>query len=779
MVPDYYARLGVDPGASPEEIEAALRKQQPIWSMGTRNPKTRHTNQLYLDEVPALRRALLSGPEARIAYDAELAGAQVAEREKRLDELQRRVRLRAAKGGLTPNDRSLLREEAIRMGVPEDALDRLTRLIPSWAGTDVADLAEEPDEEAVADVLDPATRRQIQAALDHLSCRDLYDALSLPRDTPGSLIAARADEERQRWMRKTQVTAEKTAWLEIISHAQSHLGSPRSRSRYDRTLQLEAEERFEVVAAFALRGLKRLDRGTRAAMVEEAAVLGIGSRRADRLIARACRKSGVEPDHSPLTSVPAGNLGASAAAPAPNGAYQQLRCRTCSGVTELSPVARRSGAARCRHCGASLKWDCPVCRRQHWIDEPKCGCGFLLSLLEPLIQHFSAAQHAFRVHDLASAREHLEKVQKYAPLHVGARNGLARIRQQEAEIEQARTASDLALAGKRLVAAKRAVEAWRKLVDPTLPEVREAWKVVSSGLRQAEELAARAREQERVHPPTARELYRQSLAIAADLPEAIEGLRRSPPDPPSGLGAEAHGDRIRLTWTPPPPDGLGPLTYAILRKRGGLPAHPGDGTRIAEVSTCEFEDRRARPGEEVSYAVLSRRGEAESLAAVAAGPVIPLPDVHDVRVEPREGEVELSWIPPHGAFEVRVVRKRGIAPAGPRDGDRIAAGLDQALDTDLRDGEVYHYGIYAIYRTPDGRRYPSPGVVVAAIPRPPTPAPAAPRLLLTLGEGSAWTGPNRDEGPSVSCGRIGPCPSRPATSSARPRPSVWAASGSA
>jgi hypothetical protein len=80
MVPDYYTRLGVDPGADPGEIEAALRNQQPAWSMGTRNPKTRHTNQLYLDEVPALRRVLLSGPEARAAYDAELAGAQIAKR---------------------------------------------------------------------------------------------------------------------------------------------------------------------------------------------------------------------------------------------------------------------------------------------------------------------------------------------------------------------------------------------------------------------------------------------------------------------------------------------------------------------------------------------------------------------------------------------------------------------------------------------------------------------------------------------------------------------------
>ncbi|MGB0068383.1 MAG: hypothetical protein WBQ11_10065, partial [Isosphaeraceae bacterium] len=47
-------------GADPAEIEAALKLQQPVWSMGTRNPKTRHTNQLYLDEVPELRRALLT-----------------------------------------------------------------------------------------------------------------------------------------------------------------------------------------------------------------------------------------------------------------------------------------------------------------------------------------------------------------------------------------------------------------------------------------------------------------------------------------------------------------------------------------------------------------------------------------------------------------------------------------------------------------------------------------------------------------------------------------------
>ncbi len=280
MVPDYYARLGVDPGADRAEIEAALQKKQPLWSMGTRNPKTRHANQLFLDEIPALRRALLGDPASRAAYDAELAMVRAAEREQLLDELQRRVRLRAAKGGLGATDRKLLGDEAARLGLSEDELLGLTRPIPNLVEAARPDGEAELDPKPPADVLDPSTRRQIQVALEHLHCRDLYDALGVARDASIAYISARADEERQRWMKKTQVTAEKTAWLEVIAHAQSHLSSAKARGRYDRTLALEAEESFEGLASFALKDVSRLDHGTLGVLVEEAAAAGIGADRA-------------------------------------------------------------------------------------------------------------------------------------------------------------------------------------------------------------------------------------------------------------------------------------------------------------------------------------------------------------------------------------------------------------------------------------------------------------------------------------------------------------------
>ncbi len=227
MVADYYAMLGADPRADRAELEAALARRQPAWSSGTRNPKTKHTFQSYLDQIPEIRRVLLGDPAARAAYDAELAAAQRVERDRRLDELQRLIKLRAAKGGLGVADRTLLREQAERLGLASSDLDRLIEPIPPRPEPPAdLEIAEPPP-----DVLDPVTRRQIRVALDHLARRDLYDALGIARDAPSAEVTARTDAERRRWMQKTQVTAEKTAWLEVVSHAQSHLIPPHAHAR--------------------------------------------------------------------------------------------------------------------------------------------------------------------------------------------------------------------------------------------------------------------------------------------------------------------------------------------------------------------------------------------------------------------------------------------------------------------------------------------------------------------------------------------------------------------
>ncbi|MBX6316716.1 MAG: hypothetical protein IRY99_27945, partial [Isosphaeraceae bacterium] len=346
-------------------------------------------------------------------------------------------------------------------------------------------------------------RRQIRVALEHLRRRDLYDVLGLTRDAPTAEIIARADAERQRWMHKSQVTAEKTAWLEAVSYAQSHLTTPAARARYDRTLALEAEEELTRAIQFALKGLSRLDPGTRQVLLDEAAALGIGPERAGVLLRRASRAAGVV-------------LDGGAPEPVANGPARWLRCRSCSGVTDFLQAARTQETATCRHCGVSLHWSCPVCRRKHWVDEPRCPCGFLLEHLEPLVRHFEAAQHAHKVRDFAAALEHLRRVQEFAPHHVGARKGVQKIKEHLAQIEQVRATFESELARHHLVAAGVAVATWARWVDPTLPELQAARARVAQGLRDARALAAKAQARATADPKEARRLFRQALAIAAD-----------------------------------------------------------------------------------------------------------------------------------------------------------------------------------------------------------------------------------------------------------------------
>ena len=127
-------------------------------------------------------------------------------------------------------------------------------------------------------------------------------------------------------------------------------------------------------------------------------------------------------------------------------------------------------------------------------------------------------------------------VQALAPNLAGARNGIAKIRQRQADIarDSARLRDG---AGRRPpgigAGGGRSLEQTRR---PGIAELQAALSEVARGLRRAESLAARARNLERTDPPAARDLYRQSLAIAADLPDALTGLKRTPPDPPTALG---------------------------------------------------------------------------------------------------------------------------------------------------------------------------------------------------------------------------------------------------
>jgi tetratricopeptide (TPR) repeat protein len=596
MVTDFYAMLGVDPGADRSTIDQALERCQPLWSAGTRNPKTKHRCQSYLDQIPVLRRSLLGDPKARAAYDQSLRASAESRRVRQLEELARRVRLRAAKGGLTVTDREVLRREAERLDLGPDDLARQLQGLPP--------LPEPPPNdsdpaEAHPDVLDPGMRRQIRHTLDHLGRHDLYALLDLPRDAPVAEIVRRADEQRRRWMQKTQVTADKTAWLEAIALAQSHLAQ--ARERYDRTLALEAEEEFRGEVDFAIESLAQLDPATQALLELEAARLGVLPARARALIRRACRERAVA-----LIATGSSGIGL-----LPD---RLLRCRRCGGLTRM---ARESEAPPppCRFCKRPLLWNCPSCAQTCDPEQAQCSCGFSSENLEPFNQAIVDAKQAYQLHDLEASLRHLDRAKRLAPRSQLPYKAEARIKQRLAEAATVRGAFEVEWNRDRMVAARKAALAWSRLVGPADPACREVLDAVHSRLAEAAALSTQARRIAGRQPEEARLLYLQALEMASDFPEAREGLEQCPPGAPLDLEAEVADGAVRLSWSAPPDAHLAPLVYLVVRKLGAPPRSPGDGTTLAQVDDPSFTDGDPPAGQVLGYAVYSRRNRIDSMDA--------------------------------------------------------------------------------------------------------------------------------------------------------------------
>ena len=458
MVPDYYARLDVDPKADRAEIEAALSRKQPAWSMGTRNPKNRHAYQLYLDEIPALRRALLGDPASRAAYDAELAVARRAEREANLDELQRMVRLRAAKGGLGASDRGLLVDEATRLGLNEENLLRLIRPIPSLARAGKR-------QRRRRDRRRPAGRRPrpVHPPADPRGAG--ASGLSRPVRRPGR--HPRCAGLRHRRPRRCRAPA-------VDEEGPGHRREDRlARGRRPRAVAprlapvagaIRPDARPRGRGGVRHPGRDSPSRGsagsTRApaqALLAEAAALGIAPDRADRLIGRACRRLGVAREAGPmLPPVPmtmAQHAGPGAAlssitldgqrrGPVHPAAMPELRGRDRDqpggpqGRVGALPALRGLAAVGLPGLPAHAlgrRAAMPV-RVPHGT--PRAGA--------PALRGGPAGVPWF---DFAGAVEHLDRVLELAPDHAGARNGLARVRQRQAEQGRLRLAYQTARAG--------------------------------------------------------------------------------------------------------------------------------------------------------------------------------------------------------------------------------------------------------------------------------------------------------------------------------------------
>ena len=318
--------------------------------------------------------------------------------------------------------------------------------------------------------------------------------------------------------------------------------------------------------------------------------MGIPSERADRLIGRICRRLGVtreRGDVAPLADMSAASPSAAATA------HGERRCQVQPAALPALRGRDRDEPGRAQGRNGAM----PALRGVAQVGLPglqaqRVGRRAAMRLrvsarrcASPSIRHFEAAQQAFRNFDLAGALEHLERVQELAPNLAGARNGIAKVRQRQADIARVRLAYQTARAGGRLISARGAVEAWSRLVDPRIARAPGRLVRAGPGLRRAETLAARARK-----PGADRSADRTGILS----PEP--GDRRRPARGPGRPGPHSAGPAHRPRWPRCCGDRIRLVVDAAASRWSGSAhlRHRSQAGRRAPASRRRHPDRRGQ-----------------------------------------------------------------------------------------------------------------------------------------------------------------------------------------
>ncbi|HEX5301461.1 MAG TPA: hypothetical protein VFW50_31180 [Streptosporangiaceae bacterium] len=215
-------------------------------------------------------------------------------------------------------------------------------------------------------------------------------------------------------------------------------------------------------------------------------------------------------------------------------------------------------------------------------------------------------------------------------------------------------------------------------------------------------------------------LLAEAIGLAGDDTELTGRLAAIPPPPPGEVSARPDGDHVLVAWKPSPAV-TGRIQYVVTRGRQQAPGTPSEGTAVAAGARTErtdAADAEAPPGADLYYSVFATRGGETWSAAATGPPVVFVPDVADVSVTAADASAGASWRPHPGAEAVHVVRREGEPPRDADEGVAVTASLTDFTDTGLRNGTEYFYRIAASYRTADGQRRRSAGVVVKAVPEP-------------------------------------------------------------
>lgn len=351
----------------------------------------------------------------------------------------------------------------------------------------------------------------------------------------------------------------------------------------------------------------------------------------------------------------------------------------------------------CPCCGSAVSEICPCCGTAQTAGNSNCvGCG---AELAPSLRSVRQSEDEIRKliieGNLGRASEAVSGLETAYPAIESAAKLKEKIKEAYGRINALVDRITDDYTGRNYADLIRAVD--NGTVEfPSLSEkeeVRRRYTEAKKKFDEADELcvqAVNASEEE------AKELYIRASDICPDHPDAVSKLRNYPPEGPADGVYHSESDGIEISYAVP--EERRGLTFCIYRNEGSYPEVDQTTKPLAETEGWVYTDMATEPGVEYYYRIYSKRWGVLSQEYAECGPCVVIREVTNVKIEPCEDGLRITYLPPKGCTHVRIWRKESGNAIGVGDEDEILHNdSGTVFDDSLVSGTVYHYLFVAEY----------------------------------------------------------------------------------
>lgn len=685
-MPDVFERYALPLEASdPAEIEQALKSVVAFWNKTKENSKFGNLLKVLLAEHREMSRELLD-QKARAALCEIVKEERKKKQEVRFHELDSVIKLGSSKGYLLPEEKDSLLSQFTALGLTQaEILSRIKVPIEKR-------VVKPPDQG-----LDPDTRKKLRSNLAVLKKPNLFAFLDLTAKSSLQDLENRYRELSSEWSRKKN-DHNKIAANVLLSTVKDKLLKLGLQS-YEQALVWDAiDYQLRAQVGFAATD-RRISREEFEALVSCGIKYGISREQAIQAILWLAHEKDAVVEQSQS---------------------EQKASISCSVCYTSVPQSNNT----CMSCGAELWSICPRCKTKHAVNNAACGkCGLIKADLHRVTLLIRKVQFALDEKNLEEALQLARQAE-----HIWGRADTVDqvLTKVEGLIKQAdayRKNYDEAIKQRKLHAAGNAlallanVSLQHRGWDGKTPE--QLQRELDAQFQKIEKLLQAAHEYERQKKTNeAVRFYEQILSIAIDVNEALQGLKRCPPEPAENVKAKVLDGKILIEWNKSV--AVGNLEYVIVRCEDRAPSSASDGTVIGRVSSESFCDESASPGSFVYYGVFTERGGVYSHAAISVG-VLAVKEVENFTLEICNKLVRGRWdfADPRGKVCVVCGTNESLRQGKGRSLQLI--NLHSFEDADLINGETYTYRVFVEYRHPDGKTQETAGRYATATPTAPPP----------------------------------------------------------